>query len=73
MPYQYVREPLRAEDADKLSNACNTAEEKLIIWTLLDTELICHIIKIINSTINKGITFKKFLPITHFKCSIQNS
>ena len=37
MPYQYVREPLRAEDADKLSNACNTAEEKLIIWTLLDT------------------------------------
>ena len=24
MPYQYVREPLRAEDADKLSNACNT-------------------------------------------------
>lgn len=39
MPYQYVREPLRAEDADKLSNACNTAEEKLIIWTLLDTGL----------------------------------
>ena len=42
MSYQYVREPLRAEDADKLSNDCNTAEEKLIIWTLLDTELICH-------------------------------
>jgi integrase/recombinase XerD len=39
MSYQYVREPLRAEDADKLSNACNTAEEKLIIWTLLDTGL----------------------------------
>jgi len=39
MSYQDVREPLRAEDADKLSNACNTAEEKLIIWTLLDTGL----------------------------------
>ena len=44
MPYQYVREPLRAEDADKLSNACNTAEEKLIIWTLLDTGVNRHAI-----------------------------
>jgi integrase/recombinase XerD len=39
MAYQYVREPLRAEDADKLCQACETAEEKLIIWTLLDTGL----------------------------------
>ena len=39
MSYQYVREPSRAEDADKLSNTYNTAEEKLIIWTLLDTGL----------------------------------
>ncbi|MFH1833789.1 MAG: site-specific integrase [bacterium] len=39
MPYQYVREPLRAEDADQLSNACETPEEKLILWTLLDTGL----------------------------------
>lgn len=39
MAYQYVREPLRAEDADKLSQACETTQEKLIIWTLLDTGL----------------------------------
>lgn len=39
MAYQYVREPLRAEEADALSHACKTTEEKLIIWTLLDTGL----------------------------------
>lgn len=39
MANQFLREPLRAEEADSLSNACNTTEEKLIIWTLLDTGL----------------------------------
>ena len=39
MAYQYVRQPLRTEDADALSHACETTEEKLIIWTLLDTGL----------------------------------
>lgn len=39
MTYQYVREPLTMEEADKLSNLCETTEEKLIIWTLLDTGL----------------------------------
>jgi len=39
MAYLYVREPLRAEEADKLSQACETTQEKLIIWTLLDTGL----------------------------------
>jgi integrase/recombinase XerD len=39
MAYQYVREPLRAEEADRLSNACKTTEEKLLVWTLLDTGL----------------------------------
>jgi len=37
--YHYVREPLRAEEADALSHACESSEEKLIIWTLLDTGL----------------------------------
>ena len=37
--YRYVREPLRGEEADLLSNACRTAQEKLIVWTLLDTGL----------------------------------
>ena len=39
MAYQYVREPLRAEEADRLSHACESTEEKLIVWTLLDTGL----------------------------------
>lgn len=39
MPYQYVREPLRAEEADKLAQACETSLEKLVIWILLDTGL----------------------------------
>src|SRR5215471_6153336 len=39
MAYQYVREPLTAEEADRLANACQTPEEKLVVWTLLDTGL----------------------------------
>lgn len=39
MPYQYVREPLLAEEADELANACESVVEKLVVWTLLDTGL----------------------------------
>lgn len=39
MPYQYVREPLKTEEADRLAQACQTVEEKLLVWTLLDTGL----------------------------------
>jgi len=39
MAYQYVREPLRSEEADRLCHACENTQEKLIIWTLLDTGL----------------------------------
>src|SRR4051812_33831858 len=39
MPYQYVREPLTADESDRLSNACETATERLVVWTLLDTGL----------------------------------
>ena len=39
MTYQFVRAPLRAEEADRLANACRSPEEKLIVWTLLDTGL----------------------------------
>ena len=39
MAHQFVRELLRAEEADRLANACQTVEEKLIVWTLLDTGL----------------------------------
>lgn len=36
---QYKREPLTGEEANRLANACRTHEEKLIVWTLLDTGL----------------------------------
>ena len=39
MPYQYVREPLTAEESDRLSNPCETPTERLVVWTLLDTGL----------------------------------
>ena len=39
MAYQYIREPLRAEETDALSHACETTQAKLIIWTLIDTGL----------------------------------
>lgn len=39
MVYQFVREPLRAIEADRLAQACEKTQDKLIIWTLLDTGL----------------------------------
>ena len=39
MRYQYKREPLTQEEATRLANACETHEEKFIVWTMLDTGL----------------------------------
>ena len=39
MVYNYIREPLQVEEADRLCQSCETMQEKLIIWTLLDTGL----------------------------------
>ena len=39
MAYQYKREPLDIEEADRLTNAAENFQEKLIIFTLLDTGL----------------------------------
>ncbi len=39
MPYQYKREPLTQYEATALANACETAAERLVVWTLLDTGL----------------------------------
>ena len=39
MAYQFVREPLRTEEADQLCQACGTMLEKLIIQILIDTGL----------------------------------
>jgi integrase/recombinase XerD len=39
MPYQFKREPLTGDEANRLANACQTHEEKLVVWTLLDTGL----------------------------------
>lgn len=37
MRYQYKREPLNTDEQAALVAACRTAEEKLVIWSLLDT------------------------------------
>jgi integrase/recombinase XerD len=39
MPYQYKREPLTQDEATRLANACDGHEERLVVWTLLDTGL----------------------------------
>jgi integrase/recombinase XerD len=39
MPYQFRREPLTQDEANRLANACKEHEEKLVVWTLLDTGL----------------------------------
>ena len=39
MPYQYKREPLNDDEVDRLTNACDTFREKLVVWMLLDTGL----------------------------------
>ena len=39
MRYQHKQEPLTDDDADRLANACRSLEERLVIWTLLDTGL----------------------------------
>ena len=39
MAHPFVRAPLRADEADRLANACRSPEEKLVVWTLLDTGL----------------------------------
>ena len=39
MPYQYVKEPLTADEADRLANSCETPTERLVGWTFLDTGL----------------------------------
>ena len=37
--YQYKREPLSNDEADRLINSAKTFQERLIIFTLLDTGL----------------------------------
>jgi integrase/recombinase XerD len=39
MVYQYKREPLTPDEANRLANSCGGYKEKLVIWTLLDTGL----------------------------------
>ncbi len=39
MSYQYKREPLIQEEATRLARACKSHEERLVVWTLLDTGL----------------------------------
>lgn len=37
--YQYKREPLNDDKTNALANACESFDEKMVVWTLLDTGL----------------------------------
>jgi integrase/recombinase XerD len=39
MPYQFKREPLTQDEANRLAQACSSHQEKLVVLTLLDTGL----------------------------------
>ncbi|MBT3266611.1 hypothetical protein HN371_05615 [Candidatus Poribacteria bacterium] len=39
MPYQYKREQLTSDEADRLVNGAKSFEEKLVLLALLDTGL----------------------------------
>ena len=39
MPYQYKREPLNDDEVNRITNACDTFWERLVVWTFLDTGL----------------------------------
>lgn len=39
MSYQFRREPLTQDEANRLANACKSHEEKLVVFTLLDAGL----------------------------------
>ncbi|MBI1849037.1 MAG: hypothetical protein HYR85_01705 [Planctomycetes bacterium] len=37
MPYQFKREPLTPDEANRFADACETHEVRLIVWTFLNT------------------------------------
>lgn len=39
MNYQYKRESLSREEVSRLEQACETPQERMLVWTLLDTGL----------------------------------
>src|SRR5262245_33103848 len=39
MRYQYKREPLLNDEISRLENACQSATERMVVYTLLDTGL----------------------------------
>jgi len=39
MPYAYKREPLIGDEPNRLANSCQTVDERITVWTLLDTGL----------------------------------
>ena len=39
MLYQFERDSLTSEEADRLCHACQTVDEKMVVWILLDTGL----------------------------------
>ena len=62
MAYQFIREPLTNAEIDKLCNECKTAQEKLIVWTLLETGL--RVSELCNLTPDNILWQQKTIRIT---------
>ncbi len=62
MAYQFKREPLSQDEANRRANAVQTAEEKLVVWTLLDTGLcVSELASLTRDTIDwQGHRIRKF-------------
>jgi integrase/recombinase XerD len=39
MPYQYKPETLSDDEVNRLTNACQSFDERFVVWTLLDAGL----------------------------------
>ena len=84
MVYQFKREPLTPTEADKLYQSCNSVQEKLIIWILLDTGLrVSELCSLIPQNIlwqqksmrisGKGGPYGKRLKRELYQCQIESN
>ena len=58
MPYQFKREPLTQDEVNRLANSCTSHEERLVVWTLLDTGLwVAELSKLTKQNIERSFCF----------------
>ena len=65
MPYQYKREPLSDDEVNRLTNACETFEEKFVIWNVFYTGLRIRSLGVFRQplvTMRHGLYARTFFP-----------